>query len=166
MFKKVIIALAFAFALPVLAAAQKFGTVDVNSIFTAMPETQAAQTQLAEASKKYEDEFKKLQDEFDKKFQEYQGLAQDAPSSIKDLRQQELQSLNDKIQQFRQTASQDLEKQNQTLLAPIETKINEAIKAVGQEGAFTFIFQNGIALFEGKDVVDVTPAVKAKLGIK
>ena len=166
MFKKVIITLAFAFALPVLAMAQKFGSVDVNAIFSAMPETKAAQTQLAEASKKYEEEFKKLQEEFDKKFQEYQALGTDAPASIKERREQELQEYNEKIQQFRQTASQDLEKQNQTLLAPIESKINEAIKAVGQEGGFTFILQNGMALYEGKDVVDVTPAVKTKLGIK
>lgn len=166
MFKKVIIALAVAFALPVVASAQKFGTVDVNSIFSAMPETQTAQAQLAEASKKYEDEFKKLQDEFDKKFQEYQALPADGPASIKERREQELQEFNQKIQQFRETASQDLQKQQQTLLAPIESKINDAIKAVGQEGGYTFILQDGMALFQGKDVVDITPTVKTKLGIK
>jgi len=166
MLKKVIIALAFAFALPVLAAAQKFGTVDVNAIFSAMPESQAAQNQLTEASKKYEDEFKKLQEEFDKKFQEYQGLAADTPANIKERREQELQELSNKMQQFRNTAAQDLERQNQTLIAPIEQKLNEAIKAVGQEGSFTFIFQNGMPLFAGKEVIDITATVKAKLGIK
>ncbi len=165
MFKKVIIALAVAIALPVVASAQKFGTVDVNEIFTNLPETKAAQTQLAEASKKYEDEFKKLQDEFDKKLQEYQALGQDAPASIKERREQELQELSNKIQQFRNTASQDLEKQNQTLLAPIQSKISDAIKAVGQEGSFTFIFENAMPIFSGKDVIDVTSAVKNKLGI-
>ncbi len=166
MFKKVIIALTFAFALPVLAAAQKFGTVDAQAIFAAMPETQTAQTQLAEASKKYEDEFNKLKEEFDKKFQEYQALDQNSPASIKERREQELQQLDQKMQQFRMTAQQDLEKQQQTLLSPIETKINDAIKAVGQEGGYTFIFQAGLATFVGKDVVDVTPDVKAKLGVK
>ncbi len=166
MFKKVIIALAFAFALPVLAAAQKFGVVDVNTIFSAMPETQAAQNQLAEASKKYEEEFKKLQEEFDKKFQEFQALGTDAPASIKERREQELQELSNKMQQFRSTAQQDIDKQQQTLLAPIEQKINEAIKAVGQEGGYTFILPDGMALFQGSTVVDATPAVKTKLGIK
>ena len=44
MIKKIAIALAaVAIALP--AAAQKFGVVDANSIFTAMPETTAANNQ-------------------------------------------------------------------------------------------------------------------------
>jgi Skp family chaperone for outer membrane proteins len=67
MFKKVIIALAIAAMLPVVAAAQKFGVVDVNAIFTAMPESTAAQNQLNEASKKYEEEWKKIAEEVDKK---------------------------------------------------------------------------------------------------
>lgn len=166
MFKKVILVLACAIALPVIASAQKFGVVDVNTIFTALPETEAAQKQLAEASKKYEDEFKKLQEEFDKKFQEYQAMDQNTPASIRERREQELQEFNQKMQQFRNTASQDLERQQGNLLAPIEQKLNDAIKAVGQEGSYTFIFQNGMAPYQGKDVVDVTADVKAKLGVK
>ena len=62
MFKKFVLALAVALAIPAVAAAQKLGTVDTQSVFQDMPETAAAQTQLNEASKKYEDEFKKLQE--------------------------------------------------------------------------------------------------------
>ena len=54
----------------------------------------------------------------------------------------------------------------QQLMAPIEQKVTDAIKAVGQEGSYTFIFQDGMALFAGSTVEDVTPAVKAKLGLK
>ena len=67
MIKKIVLALAIA-AIALPAAAQKFGIVDASSIITALPETTAAQNQLNEASKKYEDEFKKLQDEFNKQF--------------------------------------------------------------------------------------------------
>ena len=59
----------------------------------------------------------------------------------------------------------DLQRQQQQLMAPIEQKVTDAIKAVGQEGSYTFIFQDGMALFAGSTVEDVTPAVKAKLGI-
>lgn len=165
MFKKVILVLALAIALPVAINAQKFGVVDVNTIFTAMPDFTAMQNQVTEASKKYEDEFKKLQEEFDKKFAEYQALGQDAPQSIKERRESELQELGQKIDQFRNTAQQDLQRQQQTLMAPIEQKIMDAIKAVGQEGAYTFIFQDGQAAYQGNDVVNVTDAVKKKLGL-
>jgi outer membrane protein len=166
MFKKVIIALAIAAMLPVAAAAQKFGVVDINAIFTAMPESTAAQNQLTEASKKYEDEYKKIAEEVDKKIQEYQNLAADTPESIKERRAQEVTELDQKAQRFRQTASEDLQKQQQQLMAPIQQKIVDAIKAVGQEGNYTFIFEEGASAYQGSDVVNVTSAVKAKLGIK
>ena len=69
MLKKVLAVMAVALLLPAIAAAQKFGTIDVNAIFTAMPETTAAQTQLQEVSKKYEAEYKKLEEEVNKKVQ-------------------------------------------------------------------------------------------------
>ncbi len=165
MIKKIVLALAIA-AIALPAAAQKFGIVDASSIITALPETTAAQNQLNEASKKYEDEFKKLQDEFNKQFTEYQQLAADTPAAIKERREKELQDLDQKMAQFRQTAQQDLQKQQQSLFAPIETKIHDAIKAVGQEGGYTFIFRQEIPVYVGADVKDITGDVKTKLGVK
>lgn len=166
MFKKLVLAVAFALAIPAVMSAQKFGVVDANEVFSAMPETGAIQNQMQEAQKKYEGEFKNLQEEFDKKFAEYQALGNDAPAAIKERRESELQELGQKIEQFRNTAANDLQRQQQTLMAPIEQKLMEAIKAVGQEGNYTFIFQDGQAAYQGNDVVNVTAAVKAKLGIK
>ena len=54
-----------ALLLPMFASAQsvKIGLVDMQSILTLMPETKAAQTQIADVSKKYEDEYAKLNEE-------------------------------------------------------------------------------------------------------
>lgn len=166
MIKKIILVLAAVVAIPVVANAQKFGLVNGEEVFNALPEVAKVQEQITEASKHYEDEFKKLQDEFDKKYTEFQNLGQDTPDSIKERRMAELQELDQKMQQFRATAQQDLQRQQQTLIAPIEQKIMEAINAVGQEGGFTFIFPDGMASYVGKDVINVTAEVKTKLGIK
>ncbi len=168
MIKKLI--LAALVALPFSAFAQKFGVVDLENVFQAMPETATAQTQLTDASKKYEDEFAKLREEVDKLFAEYQNLQKDpaTPDAIKERRLNELQERDQKVQQFRNTASQDLARLQEQLMAPIQQKIGEAVKTVGQEGNFTFIFPNeqGLLLYTGSDVTDVTPLVKTKLGIK
>lgn len=166
MIKKLIFVLAVAIALPVAVNAQKFGIVNADEIVNILPEFKAMQDQIAEASKRYEDEFKKLTEEFDKKYTEFQALPQDTPDSIKERRLAELQELDGKMQQFRNTAQQDLQRQQQTLLAPIEQKIVDAINAVGSEGGYTFIFQEGMASYVGKDVINVTEEVKAKLGVK
>ncbi len=166
MFKKILLAIAV--ALPVSAMAQKFGVVDLESVFTSMPETTAMQTQLTETSKKYEDEFAKLQEEVNKLYTDFQTIQNDAntPESIKERRMQEIQDRYAKVQQFRETAQQDLAKLEQQLSTPIQQKLTDAIKAVGAEGSFTAILpKDGVFLYTGTDVTDVTPLVRTKLGI-
>lgn len=160
--------LAIMIALPTMGFAQKFGIIDTQSLISTLPDMKEVQTQLEESQKKYQDEFNKLQGEIEKKYTEYQTLEKDAntPQTIKERRMQEIQELGQKIQQFQQTASQDLERQQQTLMAPIQQKVINAIQAVGSEGAYTMIFENAMPLYFGKDVEDLTPKVKAKLGIK
>ena len=88
------------------------------------------------------------------------------PASIKERRVQEIQELDTKYQQFIQTAERDIQMQQQQLLAPIREKIMIAIKAVGKENGFTAILPEGVAIYTGDDVIDITPLVKAKLGLK
>ena len=168
MFKKILLAVAL--ALPLSGMAQKFGVVDIESVFQAMPESAAMRAELEETSKKYEDEFQKLREEVDKLFAEYQTLEKDpsTPQAIKERRLSELQERDQKVQQFRNTATQDLARLQEQLMLPIQQKLGEAVKAVGQEGNFTFIFPNeqGFLLYTGTDVTDVTALVKTKLGIK
>lgn len=167
MLKKILLALVV--ALPFSALAQKFGTVDLQTIYTAMPETAAMETQIKETSQKYEAEFQKLQDEVNKLYADYQTIQNDpnTPESIKERRIQEIQERAQKVEQFRNTAMQDIQRMQEQLMAPIQTKLNDAVKAVGAEGAFTFIFplEPAMILYQGADVVDVTPLVRTKLGI-
>ena len=166
MIKKILLALVIAF--PTMAFAQKFGVITTDQLIQSLPEMKEVQTTLEASSKKYEDEFKNLQDEMQKKYTEFQNLTKDTttPESIKERRMQELSELDQKVQQFRATATNDLQRQQQTLMAPIQEKILTAIKAVGQENNFTFIFTNEVPAYVGTDVVDVTPLVKTKLNVK
>ena len=164
MIKKVLLAIMI--ALPMCLSAQKLGVVNTNSVFEVMPEKAQAQTTLETVSKTYEDEFKKLTDELNKKYTEFQNLAAETPETIKQRRVQEIQEFEQKIQQFRATAQQELQRQQEQLMAPIEQKIQTAIKAVGAENGFTVILPDMVPLYVGTDVVDVTPLVKTKLGIQ
>ena len=88
------------------------------------------------------------------------------PKAIKDRRMQELQESYQKIQNFQQTAGQELQRTQESLMAPIMEKLQNAIKAVGAEGGFVFIYDSTSMLYNGNGVQDVSPLVKAKLGIK
>lgn len=165
MLKKLL--LAAALVVPMCLSAQsKFGYVSSTEILNLMPEKATAEKSIQDVAKKYQDEYKALQDEFSKKYGEYQALAQDTPASIKERREQELQELQTKIQNFMQVADQDIQRQQQILWAPIYEKMQTAIQAVGAENGFTFIFDSSTFLYRGADAVDVTPMVKAKLNLK
>ncbi|MCM1293551.1 MAG: OmpH family outer membrane protein [Bacteroides sp.] len=164
MIKKLLLAIMI--ALPSMAFAQKFGMVDTQTLMQSLPEVKEVQTQLEASVKKYNDEETKLRTEYEKKIKEFQEMDQNTPEAIQKRRIEEIQALEQKIGEFRQTANNDLQRQQEQLLQPIQKKIMDAIQSVGTEGGYTFIFENGISLFQGKDVIDVTPMVKAKLGVK
>ena len=163
MIKKILVALAI--ALPSMAFAQKFAVVDAEAIMQVMPETKAAEEKVQQASATFQSEFDKLREEIDKKYAEYQALPADTPARIKERRQQEIQEIAEKAQRFQQQAQQDLERQPMQLLQPVQEKLLNAIKSVGAEGGYTMVYPNGLALYVGSDVTDITDAVKAKLGL-
>ena len=168
MIKKILLAIAMALPVCFAAQAQKFGIVDPESIIPGRAEYDAAQKEIAAASKTFESEYAKIQEEFKTKYEEFQKLANDTatPQAIKDRRMQEIQELNQKAEQFGQSAQQELARKQQQLMASIQEKLVTAITAVGKEGNFTMIFPAGVPAYQAADVVDVTPLVKAKLGVK
>ena len=165
MLKKFIAAIII--AVPALTFAQgKFGIIKTQPIVEALPETKEAASQLEAASNKYQEEFKNFEDEMNKKVSEFQALGDDTPSMIKDRKMKDLQDLNNKMNEFRSMAERDLQRQQEQLFAPIQQKVHDAIMAVGKEGSFTFIFEDMVPVYTGSDVIDITDAVKAKLGVK
>lgn len=163
MFKRILIAILV--ALPMTVFAQKYGVINTQALMESMPEMKQITEQLQASSNSYQEEFNKLQAEFQKKFEEFQALSNDpsTPATIKDRRTQEMQDLDNKMMQFRQTAEQDIQRQQQQLMAPLQEKVLKAIQTVGEEGGYTFIFENVIPIYSGKDVTDVTESVKALL---
>lgn len=168
MLKKIFLAIMVAVPACMMAQTPKFGVVNAEEIITILPEFSEAQEKIAAASKQYEDEYAKLNEELQKKFADYQQLVNDAstPDAIKERRMQEIQELDQKAQQFLQTAQQDLQRQQAQLLQPIQEKIVNTIKSVGANNGYTMIFQSEIPVYVSTEVIDVTPDVKAALGVK
>lgn len=168
MIKKVLLAIAL--ICPMLLSAQtvKIGLVDFSAILQVMPETTAAQNQLKEVSDKYDAEYKKLTDEFNRMATEYQNMPQDELPAIRERKTRELSDYQQKIQQFEQTAMQDLQKMNAELMSPVQQKVSQAVESVGREGGYSYIqiYDPSLTLFYADPVVNITDAVKAKLGVK
>ncbi|MDE7412489.1 MAG: OmpH family outer membrane protein [Muribaculaceae bacterium] len=165
MIKKILLAVAFAIPMLVSAQSLKVGVVDTSAIMQGLPDTKAAETKIAERSKTYEDEFGKLQAEMQRLYDEYNKDGVNAAPAIRERRERELAQMQQKMEEFHQSASQDLQKLQQDLMAPIVAKIKQAIEAVGQEGGYGMIQETQALIYYAAPVTDITPMVKSKLGI-
>jgi outer membrane protein len=119
--------------------------------------------------KQYEDDMKRVQEEFQKKFTAFQEEQANLPKNILERRQNELQQLQERGMQMGQDAQRELEKAWMEMLEPIAKKIDDAIKAVGQEGSYVYIFDlssTQIPYVSETLSTDITGAVKSKLGIQ
>ena len=167
--KKHILAIALALVPIVMMAQARIGIVNSQEIFDLRPEKAAAEAQLRTVSERYHAEHQRLQDEFDKKYADYQAIAADAtvPETIKERRVQELQEGDKKLREFERTVADDLSARRETLTRPITDKVQQAIRTVGEQGAFDVVFDTAVTpvAYTGPATVDLTPIVKALLGL-
>ena len=167
MFKKILLAVLVAAPMCLSAQTLKFGTVNPTEIFNVMPDVATANNTLKQVQEKYEAQAKPLQEELQKKQSEIETLAKNkAPEATLEAKQKEFEDLYTRYQTFMQTAQQDMQKQQETLLAPIQQKLINAIQAVGAEGGYAGIIDAATLLYKGNNIEDVSAKVKAKLGIK
>ena len=162
--KKIIIAMML--VLPMVASAQKFGHINTQELFAQMPEVNQVKLTMDTIQNQYEMQLASMNEEFQRKMQDYQSQEATMADAIKQIRQQELQEMNQRIQLFYQTAEQDIQKKQQELLIPIHEKMANAIKVVGEREGYTYIFDSSAMVHIGTDAIDATPAVKKELGIK
>ena len=163
------IALILLLIAPMSLFAQKFGHIRTQEILTIMPEYTKAQTDIQTMQQQYDDEMKRLGEELNNKFTAYQQEQANLPKNIQERRQKELQELNERGMQMGQDAQQQLQQSWMQMLEPIAKKIDDAIKAVGQEGGYIYIFDlnaTQIPFINETQSTDVTSAVKAKLGLQ
>jgi outer membrane protein len=138
---------------PMAMMAQKFGKVNTQTIMQALPDVAKANGELEALQKQKDNELKAMQEEFQRKADEYQKGASTMNATAKQQKETELQGLQQKIQQAYQDGQQELQKKSNELMQPI----------VGKAGNYTYIFEEGAAIYTGSNVLDVTKEVQSKI---
>ena len=146
--------------------AQKIGRINSQDVVVNMTEFKEAQTQIEALAKDLQAQAETIQVEMNNKLQEYQKGAETMTDAVRQLKEKELNDLNTRLQEFNQVAQQELQKKEQELMEPIIKKANEAISEVAKAGGYTVIMESGsMVYFDEANVKDISPEVKAKLGI-
>ena len=150
---------------PLSLFAQKFGHIDAQAVLAQMPEAIKANGELQATAKQYENDLKALQDELQRKAQEYDKNKSTMNPTKQAETEKALQDMYQKIQQTYQDNQQAMQKMQQEKLAPITTKLVNAIKNVGKNGGNVYIMDvnSGIPYVSDTLSKDVTAEVKAEL---
>ncbi len=145
--------------------AQKYGHVDANAIFLAMPGADTLQTALENYQKELEAEYTTMATEFQTKYEKFNREAGTMSSAVRQLREKELSDLQQRISAFEESLQDIMQERQIELMTPFQDKILQAIQDVAKENGYAYIFDSKNLLYsEGGD--DVSALVKKKLGIK
>ena len=149
-------------------AQQKFGYVNSAEVIQVMPEFEKAQKEVKELEKMYTDEFNAMRTELEKKGTEFEKAQKDSlPENILKRRYEELMQLDERLRQYSQEVTANLQQAEQEKMIAIQQTLRNALDAVGAEGGFICIFDlsGGIPYINKNLCEDVTMKVRAKLGI-
>ena len=148
---------------PVAVFAQKFGKVNTQTIMQSLPELSKVNGELEATAKQYENELKSMQEELQRQSEAYEKAKSTMNATTQQQKEQELQGLYQKIQQTYQDNQQALQKAQQEKMQPVLNKVRNAILNVGNTGGYTYIFEEGAAVYTGTNVEDVTSKVQSEL---
>jgi len=149
----------------------KFGHIDTQALIQALPEYDTAVARLERLGRELNNTYELMQVEFNNKYLAYEKEAENLLEIVRQSRSQELADLNRRMQEFQQTAGQQYQTRQGELFQPIMEKVDKAIRDVGRENGFIYIFTVGeqgssLVYFDETKSVDIMSLAKAKLGIR
>lgn len=147
--------------------AQKFGHITAELLLQEMPEYDSAQVKLQDLNKSYELEIERIQVEINKKIEEFQNTEATMSQLIKEAKASEIQEMQQRLQNFAQTAQQDLQQQQMAFLQPVMDKARAAIDIVAKEHGLLYVFDmsQGNPVYASEESLDMLPLVKTQLGL-
>jgi outer membrane protein len=148
---------------------QKIGHINSNELLMAMPERAQIETEIQNHAKQLESQLLAMQRELETKYQDFQAKEKLMSESIREDKIKELTSLETRLNDFQESAQNDLQKKEKALTEPLIAKAKNAIETVAKENGYTYIIDSGIGfiLYIDKTTAsDIMPLVKKQLGLE
>lgn len=166
------VAALFLTAVPRVAHAQtkaaSVAHLDLDSLLDIMPAFKKASDSAQQFYAQLEQMMYQMQLELQRKGNEYDSLNKTWSPPIKTIKEKEIYDLQQRIQDFQQTAQDSYAKRRSELLEPIFKQIQEAVKAVAIAKGYNYVIDSSksatVVLYADKNN-DIFDAVRIKLGI-
>lgn len=152
-----------------LAQNLKFGHLNRNELIQSMPEFDSARVALEKLNTELQNAAELLQVELNNKYEAYLKEGKNLTELVRQTKEQELQDYQRRLTEFQTNAQNQLQEKQVSLFTPITEKADKAIKAVGKENGFIYVFDlsgGQVVYFDETKSIDVLPLAKTKLGLK
>ncbi|HVW13999.1 MAG TPA: OmpH family outer membrane protein [Mucilaginibacter sp.] len=167
LFKVALVAVFVAFAGSFAKAQVKIGYISFNALVDQMPETKKVKSDLEAYQKQFMDQLTAMNTEYTSKGQAYQAQQSTMTDAIRIEKEKELTDMQKRMQDYSNTAQQQVNQKTAELSKPLFDKAKAAIAQVAKEKGYTYVIDSSqtdlIVSPPGDDLMD---AVKAKLGLK
>jgi len=169
--KRIIGITALVFLVSFMAEAQsyKFGHINSDELIQALPEFDSANVQLENLQKELINTLELMSVELNNKSESYNKESKILTDIVKQTKEQELIDLNKRIQEFQTNAQTQLQNKQVELFQPIYAKVDKAIKDLGKENGFLYIFdvsKGSLLYFDETKSTNVMALARTKLGLK
>lgn len=143
----------------------KLGHLDHATVIELMPEYKSFQSTMQAKMDELEKDLTRLRTQYENLVKDYQANEKTYTELQANDKIMEITNMQNRIEQFTQQADETLAKLRDELLRPIFTKLQKAIKDVGDENGFTYIYNSEGLLYASPTSEDIAPLVKKKLGL-
>lgn len=165
--KNIILLVLFVFAAVTGQAQTKVGIIDADFILAQMPEIKTVDDNLKTYSTELQAELQNTVKKYEELIKDYQATNTTLPEDQKIAKENEIITMENDIQNYRQKATVLMQLRRNELTKPLYEKIDGAMKQVIAEQKYTHIINasaNSLAYSDPN--YDITDAVLAKMGIK
>ena len=147
----------------------KFGHINSDELIQTMPEYDSATVKLEKFRKELVNALELMSVELNTKNDTYQKESKLLSDIVKQTKEQELIDMDKRIKDFQNNAQTQLQSKQTEVFQPIYAKVDKAIKDVGKENGFLYVFdvaKGALLYFDEAKSINVLPLVKTNLGLK
>lgn len=152
-----------------MAQAAKFGHINSEELIQLLPEFDSATAKIDKFRQDLVNALELMSVELNNKSDSFNKESKNLSDLVKQNKEQELMDMNRRIQEFQNSAQQQLQDKQVELFQPVYAKVDKAIKDVGKENGFIYVFdvaKGALLYFDETKSTNLLALTKVKLGIK
>ena len=139
--------------------------INKADILALIPQCVKIEKDLSHLEEEYETEFVVMTKDYERKVKSYLEKNKQMSEPIKLARQTEITELEARMAMYKQRYKEEIEKQRTKSYAPINKLVDDAVRLVCEREKITILFDQAQPIYVSAQCVDLTPLVKAELGL-